>query len=248
MLDEDDGDAQPTDPAEQREQLLLLVVIEAGRRLVEEQHLWLARQRTSDLDSTLLAVRQVAHLRRAVRPDPHEVEPLVGLVRGQLFRAAVARGAQDGVKGVLPQSDMGAGAHVVQDRELSEEAEVLEGTGDALGRDVRRATTGDVVTLEGHLPGLRLVEPGDAVEGTRLARPVGTDDREHLPLAYLEGQPVHGLHTTEGDGEPLDVEHHSAHRATSSVVESALRRPSLSESPPLSRPKRDFFTACSVGV
>jgi hypothetical protein len=42
VLDEDDGDAQPTDPAEQREQLLLLVVIEAGGRFVE-QHLWLAR-------------------------------------------------------------------------------------------------------------------------------------------------------------------------------------------------------------
>ena len=50
----------PRKPLEQRDQLLLLGLIQAGTGLVQQQQLGMSRQRACNLDQALMAVRQIA--------------------------------------------------------------------------------------------------------------------------------------------------------------------------------------------
>ena len=72
MLDEQDSDAETlADDLDGLHQLLGLVRVHTGCRLVEQQQLGLGRERTRDFELALLAVRQVG---RAVIRDALQTE------------------------------------------------------------------------------------------------------------------------------------------------------------------------------
>ncbi len=72
--------------------------------------------------------------------------------------------------------------------------------------------------LEQDVTGVGLVETRDQVERRRLARAVGTDDREDLVLVDLERELVDGLEATEGLGRTFEVEYYFGHRSHLQVL------------------------------
>ena len=71
VLDQQDGDALGRDPPDELAELSRLGVIESRRRLIEEQHLRLAREGPPDLQQSLATHGQLAdgHLGRILEPD-----------------------------------------------------------------------------------------------------------------------------------------------------------------------------------
>ena len=72
----------------------------------------------------------------------------------------------------------------------------------------------DGLPPEGHQAVGGLVHPGDTVEGGSLARPVGADEGDDLPLVHVQGQVVHRHHAAELHGDMLYVQHVVRHHRT----------------------------------
>jgi len=98
---------------------------------------------------------------------------------------------------------------VVERGELPEHFGVLEGAGDAAARDLVWRQSEEVVAAEHDSAARGRVEAGDHVEHGRLARAVGADQREDLPIADLEAQLAQRGEAAEADREVLDTEHRS---------------------------------------
>src|SRR5918997_495555 len=82
VLDEQDGQAVPGQPLEQVGEGVGLVLVEAGRRLVEQQDGRLAGERPPDLDEPGQAGREALHPLIGDRPQPDPVEQLLGALGG----------------------------------------------------------------------------------------------------------------------------------------------------------------------
>src|SRR5690606_37672324 len=105
-------------------------------------------------------------------------------------------------------SHHGAEAEVLFDSEVLEQPEVLECPGDSEPRNTVRRHIGVIESVENHLSGFDGKDPGQQVEGGRLARTVGSDQAEDLSLLDSEAHAVHGLHSAEGATEFPDLELH----------------------------------------
>ena len=75
---------------------------------------------------------------------------------------------------------------VVEDRQIREETDVLEGPGDAELRNGIRRDAAEVAVVELHGTGGRGVDAGDAVERRRLTGTVRADQGDDLAAVDLE--------------------------------------------------------------
>ena len=82
VLDEQDAEAVGRELAQQRAELVGLVLVEPGRRLVEQQHPRLARERARHLDQPRVPVGSVSTRSSATAPQPDALDQLVGDVPG----------------------------------------------------------------------------------------------------------------------------------------------------------------------
>src|SRR6267154_2609053 len=165
--------------------VLLLLVVHAGHRLVEEEELRLERERPRKLHALLQAVRQRVHHLLAHVLDLEEVDDLLDyLALGDLLALAgpviEAAGEEAG-----PLPEMAADEEVVEHRHALEERDVLEGPRDAESRAGGRAEAGDLLALEPHLSLRGPVDAADAVDEARLAGAVGPDDGHELAIPDL---------------------------------------------------------------
>jgi sulfopyruvate decarboxylase TPP-binding subunit len=174
VLDDHDGEAAVPDLEDQVHRLLGLLRVHAGGGLVEQQHLRVGRQGSSDLQAPLVAVGHVARQELGGLAEPDVVEEFLGpLTSGRLVPLEL-RSAQDGGQwsgrgpAVAPDHDVLEGGHV------AEESDVLEGPGHAGHDDLARLRREHLTTKRhGALGGD--VHPGEAVEEGRLPGPVGAD-------------------------------------------------------------------------
>ncbi len=160
--------------------------VEAGERLVEEQHGGLGGQRASQGDPLGLATGELVRTAVRQRADAEPVEPRLGdVVRRRAGRAAAARAEGD----------------VVQRAEVREELLALEGEADApLAHQPRRGARSRP-GLPGDLDGADVAEQArDGMQQGGLAGAVGAEHRHHLAGVGGEGgrEPV-------GEGE-VDVQ------------------------------------------
>ena len=104
---------------------------------------------------------------------------------------------------------------VLQQRQVAEQLDVLEGPGHPHPRDAVRAGAHQVVgpgravlvaPVQQDVSLLRLVEAARAVEQARLPGPVGTDHRVDVPLPDSERDVAQGLDAPEAQRDVADLE------------------------------------------
>ena len=150
--------------------------VERRRRLVHDQDAGVLRERLGDLDPLAVADREGAD-------EPRDVE-VVDVERGeQLPRLGVHRrpveGAEAGARRVAHEDVLG-------DAQRREQQQLLEDRGDAGGLGIVRAREADLLAVQAHGPGIRLVEAGDDLDQGRLAGAVLAEQRVHLTGAHVE--------------------------------------------------------------
>jgi hypothetical protein len=113
------------------------------------------------------------------------------------FVALEGAEADQGVDGGGLAVEVAGDADVVEDRERAEEADVLEGAGDAALDDLVDAQAGQRWPSKWTEPGRGLVDAGDEVEDGGLARAVGADEADELAIVDGEIDRVDGGEAAE---------------------------------------------------
>src|SRR5437660_5316697 len=145
VLDQDDrrpplvGDVE-----DEAGHVLLLLEVHPRHRLVEEEELWLHRERARQLDALLEPVRQGPRRRLADRGDLEEVDHALDRRPVPDLPPLGAAPAEARTKAARAHEDVAADEHVVEYGQALEEGHVLEGAGDAELRHALRAEAGAV--------------------------------------------------------------------------------------------------------
>src|SRR5215208_2062305 len=156
------------------------------KRLVEEQHLRVRVDRARDGYGLALPAREPGHLGVYGRyVHAHVFEVLGGL----LFHLAVVQKWSYGHLAVQE--------HVVEDRELVDEGEVLVDGLDAQGARLGDGSEVDLFSFEQDPALVRAMEAGDGLEQGALARPVVPDKSEHFPFPDVQINAFEDRHRTE---------------------------------------------------
>ena len=205
MFDQEDGHALGSDLLDQLHQLAFFLWRGAGGRLVEEQQARVAGERAGDLQPPLVAIGQIAGVAVRMLLDADEPQQLHRLVGDPGLLLSLAPGFEQGVPDFRVHSRMLADPDVVEGRHVGEEPDLLKGPSDAQLGDPVRLEAGDVLALENHLAGRRLVDAGDRVEQRGFAGSVRPDQREDLALSDLKADLVDG-------GQPAEAFRHGVHR------------------------------------
>ena len=207
------------DPADKVCQVIRLLRIHAGRRLIQKKQTGLCRQRPGNLQSALLAIRKrrCRHIRLILQADHldqlHRELPVC-----HFLPAVQPEGCREDIR-LRPH--MSRDQNILKDRHGLEQTNVLEGSRNPKLRDAVRCPDDRVgiklrilaevilphlpsrvvfdnrVSLKLHPPICRLIHPGDDIERSRLARPVRTDQRDNFSLVHIERQVVHCHDTAE---------------------------------------------------
>ncbi len=143
VLDEDDGDLElVAEPADLLLEALGLAVVHPGGGLVEEQELGPEHHGPRDLQAALVAVGERGGDLVGHGAEIEDLQQLEGARGHLLLVAEEERGAQQRRAEVSLAPVLAGDQHVLEDGELAEEADVLEGAPDA--------EDGDLAGLAGH--------------------------------------------------------------------------------------------------
>jgi hypothetical protein len=183
MCDEEDGHALRAQPAQHGEQLLHRRLVEAGGRLVQDQHPRITgAQRAGDGDHLLQSQRVVGQGLADVDVD---IERRQGARR---FLAHQAGADQPEAPRVA------AGAEVLGHREIGAEIDLLVDRADAELLRLLRGARGDGLAGEQDAAGVRLVEAGQHLDQRGLAGPVLAHQRVHLAGVKAQAHALQRLH------------------------------------------------------
>ena len=198
VIDDQDGQPLGGDAVEQVVQRPLLARIEAGRRLVEQQHRRIGGQRARDLDQALMAVAEARDRLAARGPRAR---------RNRARRWARRRNAV----GAWPRP---ARCRRVRRRSRHFRARSSSGTAGCSGTCARgrrrcacaRGRRGHVDAVDENRARRRAIKPGDDIERRRLAAAVRADQRMHAAAPHLKIDAVDRLQAAEILGEPSDLQ------------------------------------------
>ena len=98
---------------------------------------------------------------------------------------------------------------VVQYRQVAEQADVLEGSGDARLVDVHDALSGRVLDVKEYFAPRRLIDLGQKIEDRGLTGSVGADQACDLAVKDLEVQIIYRSQTAEVNAELLHIKDRS---------------------------------------
>ena len=198
MLDQEDRQAEfLLDPADHFHEFLRLLRVHARRRLVQEEELGLRGQRPRDFEASLCAVGQVLREFMRVLFEVEDGEQLHRLLFYFALFLEIPAKAQDGFGDRVLRARMVGDLDVFEDAELGEEADVLEGAGDAARRDLAGFLAEDALAVEGKLAFGRAVDARDHVERRRLSSAVWPDQPDQLALLDDHVEVRDGAQTAE---------------------------------------------------
>ena len=217
------------DSLDQRRDPLDVLVRHAGRRLVEQQHLGLERERGRDLERTLAPVGELAGVRVRELGQADRLEQRACLVVEPRERASRAPEVER-----MPALALQRDTHVLEHGEVREHRRDLERAHEPHPGDCRRPRPGDFAPVVEDLPACGREEMREQVEAGRLAGAVRSDERMDRPAADRERHVLDGDEALELLGEPLRLEYrvgsHSAPALPAPGLPIAVGRP-LCESP-----------------
>ena len=190
---------------------LLLLGVHPRRRLVQEEQVRIERQGARHLHEPLVPVGQVPHHGAPERLQVHEVDDLLHILAVLDLPLALAAPVEAAAEHAAVHVHVAAQHQVVEHRQVLEELDVLEGARDAMRRDAVRGEPVErvprpVAPGQGDASRLRAVEAGDAVQDTRLAGPVGTDEGQQLAAPHLHGETGERGHAPEAEAEVRQFE------------------------------------------
>ena len=206
VLDQQHRVADLLQVADEAQQLHALRRVHAGGGLVQQQELCIRGHRAGDLHLALLAVGQALGVAVDVLAQADGVQNLDGLDGLVALLPAEGGGAEQALEEVVLRVDVGAHQNVLDDAHLGEEAQVLEGAGDAAGDDLLRRFAVDALIQEGDCTVGDLIDAGEHVEHGGLARAVGADQRDDLALIHMEADVVHGAQAAELDRDVFNIQ------------------------------------------
>src|SRR5262245_36509123 len=192
VLDHQDCDVSFSDVLESFQQKVHFGGVQPRGRLVEHEELRPRGERPGDLEHALLAVgeRACPIVRPVSKPD-----------EGKEFDCFLTEAPDPAWKKALPKRyvlvDVEAREHVLEQCELLEEADLLEGARDAEADALMRGKTDQVRISKGKRTGLGLVDAREEVEQRRLAGAVRADQGEDRALGHLERDVLHRRHAAE---------------------------------------------------
>ena len=185
VLDEENGEVEVVaDLLDEGAELGDLLVVQPARGLVEEEEPWLRHERARQLDALLDAVGQRRGRELRALAESDDVENL------ERVRLAGA-----------PPTAVRADEHVLEHGHRPEELDVLERPRDPLPHDLVGRRLEDRGAVEQHFARVRLVEPGDDVEGRRLAGAVRPDQPGDVPFLDVERDAVERDDSAEAQGD-----------------------------------------------
>src|SRR3954466_5125504 len=192
VLDHDDGRAAFADHGKLFEDKPHFGRVETRGRLVEHEELRPCGERPGNLEHALLTIGK--------RAGPMGVLVLK-TDKGEKIHCLVAESPDPARKKALPQRhvlvDVKAREHVLEQGELLEEADFLEGAGDAEPRALIRRQPDQVGLSEGERARVGLIDAGEEVQQRRLASAVRTDQPEDRPRKDVQGDVVQCAHPAE---------------------------------------------------
>src|SRR6266480_4173672 len=238
MLDEQHGDAVTSDCLNELAQGKRFRCVHAGGRLVERKQLRLGGESARDLEASLVAVRQAARGVVGAAADPDIVEQL-GRARFDLFfflyRLSVSEHCADDA-GMAAQ--VTADHHVLERRQVGEQADVLERARNACGGYLVRLQAGQVAPVEQERAGVWRVKPRQHVEERGLAGAVRTDQPENFAAADGKRDLGKRLQAAEALGDAVGLQkRHAACPMSSRFLTAEGSRPAGRNSITSARPK-----------
>src|SRR4051812_415990 len=212
VLDDEEGHAARRDGAHGSHHLVRFARIHAGGRFVEQQQPRAARHGARNLDQPLLAVGELARLalREFAQPE-----------RSEEVQRSLALRALPGGPPAVKARETGAGdrmladQHVLEHRELVEEADVLESALDAQARALVRRPALDALAVVDDLARGGGHRAADEIEEGGLAGAVRADDRVHAFFRDRQIDAVDGGEAAVALRQPLELEDHRESRARS---------------------------------
>ena len=181
--------------------------VHTGGGLIQQQQGGVGGQSPDDLQTALGAVGQGTGFVVGQVLHAEDGQQLQGALVGQLLLLPVLGQAEDAVPHGVADLVVEADLHVVLHRQVVEQADVLEGTGDA--RLVHLGgghAVGVLAVEEDGAPG-GMVHLGQQVENRGLARAVGADEAGDLGGTYGDVELVDGGEAAEVDAQVLALQH-----------------------------------------
>ena len=204
VLHEQDRHARVPYPANAPAQILDLLPVHAGRRLIQQQQPGTGGRGARELQAPLLPECEIRRELIALVSQIRELEQLRDLPPRAAGGAEPAREKPlrgDVLRRVLRHPQ------VLPHREVGEQADVLEGPGDSRPQAQVRRLAVHQIPVESNGPRSFSVHPANHVDGGALSRPVGADQAEDVALVDGEVQLVVGLDPAEVLRQPAQLEH-----------------------------------------
>ena len=207
MLDQQDRNAEPVaDCVDAFQQVLGLGRVHAGGRLIKQQQLHAGCERTRDFELALGAVRQVRRLRLGETFKLENPQQVDGLPMHLLLFTPEARGAENRATHVVAEGFVERDKHVLLNRHLLEQADILESSSDAGANDLIGFLAVHFLAVQPEFAVGGLVHAGEQVEDGRLTGAVRSDQADELTLVDGHVEIVDSAQTTEGDAEMLGAQ------------------------------------------
>ena len=208
MLDEKNSDLKVVpDETDHVHEFRRFLGVHAGCRLVQKKQLGIRRERSRDLKAPLCPVREIAggDLREPVQfQDLKELHrllfylPLYGIILGK---------TQDRRDGRIRHYIVEAGLDIVEDRQVAEKADVLEGPRDTGLVDVHDRFPRCILPVEEDLAPGRFIHLGQKIENGGLSRAVRADQSHDLSVKDLQVQVVDSCKASEVDAQFLYIQY-----------------------------------------
>ena len=208
MLDDEHGAAGLVpDPPQQRPQRLGLALRDAARRLVEDQHGRLVRDRHREIHDAPRAGRELGDELVPERAEAHQLDQVVDRERDVGLRLAHRR-CREKRRDVVAHFDVPFEPErdVLRDRQRREDLRVLEGAAETDRCATLGGPLGDIGLTDEDVATLRRQVTGDDVEDRGLAGAVGADETQDLALVHGERHVVNRGDTAEVVAQVADGE------------------------------------------
>ena len=195
MGNEDDRGALVAEPSQGREQPFHLGRRQRRGRLVQNDDPCPGKQHPGDLDQLLQADRQVAEPRQRIDVDTESRELLTGLARH-----APPLHQTEAIGGLHAEK------HVLGDRQIGRDAELLMDHGDAGCAGIADRPEPDFLAIQRKAAREFRVHAGDDFHQRALAGAVFADETVDLAGGKREVDPAKRLDAAEGLGDPVEFE------------------------------------------
>src|SRR4030095_11153951 len=193
----DGGSPLLIDVQDEPRHVLLFLHVHPRRRLVQQQHPGLPRERPGKLHAPLQSVRKPAHEHLADRLDLEEIDDLLDLFAVADFLLLGVSPIQGSGQEIALHPPRASGHDVVERGHALEQRDVLERARKTQARDGMRGEMGPVLAFEHDHTAARTIEAADDVQHRALTRAVRTDNRGDTSTRDVETDAGQSVYASE---------------------------------------------------